>query len=244
MDLSWAILICGAATLVLALIFMFFGYKLARFVLPLCGVLIGLILLGTFALDALRLNTMETWLFMGGAGISLYILLFFFKRVAGFFAGLLGGALLLLYVIYAFGLHAMPYLVPAYLTLCVVSGVLAVVYHKMGVIVFTSVFGACAAAFAGLYLYFEGVSPEAFSGGILTALGEFLAEYTFLIAGTALIATVAGILVQSLITSQHQVLTGSLRDEQPLREQPSKPNHARVRNVQRDVTNDPPEMSL
>lgn len=243
MDLSWAILVCGAAALVLALVFLLFGYKLARFLLPFCGVLIVLIAVWAFTLDALRLNTMETWLFMGGAGVSLYILLFFFKRVAGFFAGVLGSALLLLYVIYAFGLNALPYLVPAYLTLCVVSGVLAVVYQKKGVIVFTSIFGACAAAFAGLYLFFEGVSAEAFSGGVIAALGGFLAEYNFLIAGTALVAAVAGILVQSLITSQHQVLSGSLRDEQPHKEQLLTSRRERVAHVKREVTNDPPKMN-
>jgi hypothetical protein len=215
MDLSWVILICGAATLVLALIFLFFGYKLARFLLPLCGVLIGLGLLSAFVLDALRLNVMETWLFMGGAGVSLYILLFFFKRTAGFFAGVLGSALMLVYIVYAFGLDSLPYLYPACLTLCAVSGLLAVFYHKKGVIAFTSLLGACAAVFAGLFLYFKGVNPEPFSAGLLTVFEEFLAEHSFLITGISLVAAVAGIVVQSLITSQHQVLSGSLRDEQP-----------------------------
>ncbi len=237
MDLSWIILISGAATLVLALVFMVFGYKLARFLLPLCGVLIGLGLLWAFALDALRLNLMETWLFMGGAGVSIYILLFFFKRFAGFFTGVLGSALLLLYVVYAFGLHSVPYLAPICLTLCVVSGVLAVVYHKAGVITFTSVLGACVAAFAGLYLYFEGVSPAAFSGGVLAALEAFLTAHTLLIAGVSLVAAVLGILVQALVTSQHQVLSGSLRDEQP---QSSRRERARDAG---DITSDQPAIS-
>lgn len=243
MDLSWVILICGAATLVLALIFLFFGYKLARFLLPLCGVLIGLGLLSAFVLDSLRLNGMETWLFMGGAGVSLYILLFFFKRIAGFFAGVLGSALMLVYIVYAFGLDSLPYLYPACLTLCAVSGVLAVFYHRKGVITFTSLLGACVAVFTGLFLYFKGVNPEPFSGGVLTVFEEFLAEHSLMIAGISLVATVAGIVVQSLITSQHQVLSGSLRDEEPSERLPRRPRSERAKVVHRDITNDPPAIS-
>lgn len=215
MDVSSVIMICGAIVLVLGLVFVCFGYKLARFMLPLCGVLIGLGALWAFALDSLQLNTTETWLFMGGAGVSLYILLFFFKRIAGFFAGLLGAGMLLLYTVYALNLSALPYVYPACFALCMLAGLLAVAYKKAGVIVFTALLGACVAAFTGLYLFFEGVGPEAFLGNVIVPLEAFLSAYKYLVAGVALVAAVAGILIQALITSQHQVLPGPFREEQP-----------------------------
>ena len=214
MDLSWVILICGAAVLVIGLLFVFFGYKLGRFLLPICGTLLVLGILWAFVLDGLRLNAMETWLFMGGAGVSVYILLFFFKRAAGFFAGLMGAALLLLYIVYALNLAALPYLYPACLTLCVASGVLAIVYKRVAVITFTSLLGACAAAYAGLFLYFQGVSPDVFSGNIFIPMETFLIAYKYLIAGVSLVVAVIGILVQMFVTGKNQVLSGPLREEQ------------------------------
>lgn len=228
MDLSVIILICGAAALVLALVYLFFGYKLARFLLPLCGALIVLAALWVFVLDLLRLNAMETWLFMGGAGVSVYILLLFFKRVAGFFAGILGAALMLVYIVYALNLSALPYIVPACLALCAASGLLALVYKRGGVIVFTSLLGACIAVFTGLYLYFEGINPDVFSGSVLAPLESFLSAYKYLIAGASLVAAVAGVLVQALITGKSQVLPGPLREEQPPR-----PKKARAQGASR-----------
>jgi hypothetical protein len=214
MDLSWVILICGAAALVLGLIFVVFGYKLARFFTPLCGTLLVLIALWAFVLDRLQLNAMETWLFMGGAGVSVYILLFFFKRFAGFFAGLMGSALVLLLIVYVCNLSALPFLYPACLTLCAVSGLLAIVYKRSAVIAFTSLLGACVAVFAGFYLYFQGIDPDAFLGGnVLAPLEAFLIAYRYLIAGVSLVVAVIGMIVQLLVTGKSQVLSGPLREE-------------------------------
>jgi hypothetical protein len=215
MELSWVILICGAATLVAGLIFVFFGYKLARFLMPLCGTALVLLALRAFVLGALHLDALGTWLFMGGAGVSAYVLLFFFKRVAGFFTGLMGAAFLLLFIAYALNLSGLPYLHPAVFTLCVVSGALALVYKRAGVITFTAVLGGCMAAFAGLYLYFAGIDPGAFSNGIIEPLRSFLSAQKYLVTGLSLILAVAGILVQASVTGKKQMLPGSLSEEQP-----------------------------
>jgi len=221
MDLSWVILICGAATLILALVFMFFGYKLARFLLPLCGVLVVLAVLWAVVLPALRMDALATWLFFGGAGVSVYILLFFFKRIAGFFVGLLGAALLLTFIVYALNLSALPFLTPICLTLCVVSGLLAVVYRKAGVITFTAMMGACVAIFTGLYLFIEGVDPGAFEAGILPQLASFLSAQKYFIAGGALVLMVVGILVQVAVTSKAQVLPGGEQEERGKDDKPA-----------------------
>ena len=213
MDLSWVMLICGAAALILGLLFVFFGYKLARFLLPLCGSLVVLGVLWAVALPALQLDTLATWLFLGGAGVSIYILLFFFKRVAGFFVGLVGAVLLLTYIAYALGLWGLPYVYPVFFTLCVVSGLLAVVYRRIGVIVFTSMLGACVALYVGLYLFIEGVNPDVFTSGVLPQLAAFLSAQKYLVAGAALVLMVVGILVQAAITSKNQLLPGREREE-------------------------------
>jgi len=245
MDLSWVMLICGAATLVLGLIFAFFGYKLARFLLPLCGVLVVLGALWAFVLPALQLDALATWLFLGGAGVSIYILLFFFKRIAGFFAGMMGMALLLVYIVFALNLSTLPYVYPVCFTLCAVSGLLAVVYRKVGVIIFTSMLGACAALYAGLYLFIEGVNPGAFAAGVLPQLMAFLSAQKYLIAGASLVLTVVGILVQAAVTSKNQVLPGrehEAREPKRSRDYFDVPDEEKL--PERNTPQDPPEMDL
>ncbi len=242
MEVSWIILICGAGTLAIGLLFLFFGYNLARFLLPLCGVLVALGLLWALLLPVMRLNSLDTWLFMGGAGVSLYILLFFFKRVAGFFVGLLGAALMLLFIVCALNLYTVPYLYPACFALCAASALLALVYKKAGVAVFTSLLGGCMAAFAGLYLYYQGVDPAAFAAGVPAALWAFLIQYRYLVAGVALVLSVAGILAQLLVTSRRQVLSGDL-DEASLPSPPKKPRKERAL-PPAPAEPDPPEMSV
>ena len=78
------------------------------------------------------MNELGTWLFFGGISIVLYVLLFFIQRIAGFFTGVLGSALMLLYVVNAFGLQNMEYLYPVCLTVCAVCGLLTVVYKRAG----------------------------------------------------------------------------------------------------------------
>ncbi len=243
MDLSWVILICGAATLILALVFVFFGYKLARFLMPICGVLVALAVLWAFALPALRLDVLATWLFMGGAGISVYILLFFFKRISGFFVGLTGSALLMTFIVYALGLSSVPYINPICLTLCAVSGLLAIVYRRNAVIAFTAMTGACVAMYAGLYLLIAGVNPGAFDAGVLPQLSAFLSAQKYLVAGASLVLMVIGILVQGAVTSKSQVLPGP---EQGQRESASKSTGRRLEWLSDDSsdTDDPTGMDL
>ncbi len=213
MDMSVVLLICGSAAVLLGLVFCFFGYKLARLLFPLCGLIVVEGLLYIYVYDMLRLDTFETWLFFAGSGVAVYVLLFFFKRAAGFFTGILGSALFLLYVVSALGLQGIPYIYPACMTVCVVSGILTVSYQKAAVVVFTSLFGACVAAFAGLYTYIQGVDAIYLAGGVLAALSNFLSANAVFIAGISAGFALSGILVQFAATSSSCVLPGKPGDD-------------------------------
>ena len=209
MELSLGLLIGGCITLLLALITSFFGYKLARFLLPLSGLAILEGLLYIYVYDLLTLNTLSTWLFFGGTGIAVYLLLFFFKRIAAFFTGLMGSALFMVYLVYALGLHSFGLMYPIVFTLCVMAGLLAAFYKKIGVIISTSLLGGCVAAYLGLYLYLQGADASPFVGGgnLLVPLEGFLMTRVWLIGGTGFALTLAGLFVQLLITARSQVLS-------------------------------------
>ncbi len=206
---SLPLLIVGGAVLLLALLTAFFGYKLARFLLPFSGLALLLGIIYIYLYSILTLDTISTWLFFGGAGIALYLVLFFVKRLAAFFTGLVGSALFVTFAIYATGLGgSFELLTPAAMTLCVMAGLLAAVYTRAGVIAATSMLGGCAAAFSGLYLYLQGADMSVFAeGNVIAALGTFLSENTFQVAGVALGLTLVGLLVQFGATGKTQVLS-------------------------------------
>jgi hypothetical protein len=212
MDMSVVLLICGGAAVLLGLVFCFFGYKLARLLFPLCGLIVIEGLLYIYVYDMLRLDTFETWLFFVGSSVAVYVLLFFFKRAAGFFTGILGSAIFLLYVVSALRLQSIPYIYPACMTVCLVSGILTVSYQKAAVVVFTSLFGACVAAFAGLYTYIQGVDASYLAGGMIAALAKFLSGNAVFIAGISAGFAISGILVQLAATSSSCVLPGKPGD--------------------------------
>ncbi len=209
MSLSNALLIGGCIALLLALVTSFFGYKLARFLLPLCGLAILEGLIYVYVYDLLILDALGTWLFFGGSSIAIYLILFFFKRIAAFFAGLTGGAIFLVYLIYALSLHDFALMYPIVLTLAVLAGLWTAFYKKTGVIIFTSLLGGCAAAYIGLYLFIQGgdASPFAASGNLLAPLESFLMAQTWLIGGIGVALTLVGLLVQLFVTARSQVLS-------------------------------------
>lgn len=235
MDASVVILIGGGVAIILGLVFCFFGYKLGRLLFPLSGLLVieGLVFIYVFR--QMQFDTLGTWLLFGGSGAAVYIILFFIKRIAGFFTGLLGGALFALYIVNAFGLQNIQFVVPAVLTVSIVSGLLTAVYQKAAVIVFTALFGACIAAFAGIYIYIQGVDASAISSaGLFAALGSFLSANAVFIAGASAGITVSGILIQSALTSSSCVLAGKTGESSgsprpPKQNAPDKPAKVKQR---------------
>lgn len=204
MDLSMILLLCGAGSILLALLYCFFGYRLARFILPICGILFLEGVNYLFIYPLLKLDLLGIWLLFGGTAVIIYILLYFLERFAGFFVGLLGAGLLLIDVIYAFSLHTMPYLYPAYFTLCVLAGLLTFVYNRMGAVIAASLFGGCVAAFAGVYLLTMGIGGAVFEAqsNVLIPFVQFLQSHGLLVMGVALVLTAAGGIVQIMWTAR------------------------------------------
>lgn len=211
MNPSMALLMGACAFLLLALLTGFFGYKFARFLLPLSGLAILEGLIYVYVYDHLTLDALSTWLFFGGTAIAVYLILFFVRRLAAFFVGLLGSALLLVYLVYALNLHSFSLLYPAVLTLSVVTGLLTAVYKRVGVIISTSVLGGCAAAFLGLYIYFQGIDISTFiTGNLLAPLESFLMAHVLVILGVSAALILLSLVVQFRFTAHSQVLGDSL----------------------------------
>lgn len=235
MDASIVILIGGGAAIVLGLVFCFFGYKLGRLLFPLSGLLVIEGIVYIYVYKQMQFDMLGTWLLFGGSGAAVYIILFFIKRIAGFFTGLLGSALFGLYVVNAFGLQNIQFIVPAVLTVCIVSGLLTAVYQKTAVIAFTALFGACVAAFAGIYIYIQGVDASAISSaGVFAAIRSFLSANAVFITGASAGITISGILIQSALTSSSCVLAGKTDDSSdsprpPKQNTPDKPAKVKQR---------------
>ena len=140
----------------LGLVYCVFGYKYARFLLPVCCVLVLEIVIYFFVSDTIIGDDIYVALFYGGSAIVLYIVLFFILRLSGFITGVMGAALFLVYFVYAFGLEHVPFVVPAYLTLCLLAGLLSAAYERVGVIAASSLLGGSLTSGVVLFLIFSG----------------------------------------------------------------------------------------
>ncbi|MFA5676509.1 MAG: DUF4203 domain-containing protein [Christensenellales bacterium] len=197
------------AAFLLGMLHVFFGYKLTRLLLPLCGALFAVCALYLFVYETLFLDASGTYIFFIGSGIAVYLLLFFLPRAAAFFTGFFGGAFFMIFAVYAFNLHGTEMFYTAAITVCVLSGLLAAVYKRAGVIVVSALFGGCISSYAGVYLYTEGANASGFEG-IFVSSGHFLSENIFLIGGATLVITLLGIAVQFARTADKRLLEGRL----------------------------------
>ncbi len=203
------ILVLGAALVLIGLLHCFFGYKLARFLMPLSGLLLAEGILYIYVYDGMQLNTESTWLFFLGSGVAVYLVLFFLKRIAAFFLGLAAGGLFCFFVVNVLGLSNMPMLWPACLTISAVAALLTMIYDRNMVVVSSSVAGACAAAFCGLYLLIAGVEalPAAASDNLLVPVVVFIRSHAHLAGGVALAMAAVGQFVQFLWTAGSQLVS-------------------------------------
>ncbi len=219
MNSSLVILICGCAALIVCLLQCFFGYKLARFLLPFSGLALFEGLLYLFVYDQLRLDVISTWLFFCGSAIAIYLMLFFFKRFASFFTGLAAGGTFAAFVVYALGVQNMPLIYPICLTVSVVAALLTVAYQRIGTVITTAVLGGCGAAYIGLYLYLVGVNAASFVayGNLLIPLESFIISNAYLIGGVALVLMGLGLFVQFYWTASGQLLSSRLDDDRSFR---------------------------
>ncbi len=221
MNLSAVVMICGSVAVVLGLLHCFFGYKLARFLLPVSGVAVAEGLLYIIVFDNLMLDSVSTWLFFVGSAITVYLILFFLKRIAGFFLGVVAGGMLCVLLVYALGLHSMPLLYPVCLTLSVMAGLFTLVYERNMVVISTTVAGSCGAAYCGLFLFINGVDPAGFViyNNLLVPFEVFLRCNALLIVGVAAVLMALGLFAQFFWTAGHQLLStsASAKKQRPTR---------------------------
>jgi hypothetical protein len=210
MDPSMMVLIVCSAGILLSLLTAFFGYKLGRFLLPLSGLLLLEGLIYVYVYGLLTLDALSTWLFFGGTAIAAYLILFFIRRLAAFFTGAATAALLLACLVHALSLHNLALLAPVVMTLTVLSALLTAVYKRVGVIVATAVLGGCAAALFGLYIYMQGVDAAPFAANLIAPVEGFLAARAPIILGVGGALSLAGFVIQLLVTGKRQVLGDSL----------------------------------
>ncbi len=211
MSLSAVILVCGCAMVVIGLLHVFFGYKLARFLLPVSGTVLAEGLIYILAYDSLNLDAVSTWLFFAGSSIAVYLILFFFKRFAGFFLGLVAGGMLSVLLVYVLGLHSMPLVYPVCLTISVMAGLFTLVYERNMVVASTAIAGACGAAYCGLFLFLNGVDPAGLViyNNLLVPFEVFLRSNAYLIGGVALVLIALGMSAQFFWTAGNQLLSES-----------------------------------
>jgi hypothetical protein len=211
MSSSAVILICGCVLVILGLLHSFFGYKLARFLLPVSGTVLAEGLLYLLVYENLKLDSVSTWLFFVGSSIAIYLVLFFFKRIAGFFLGMAAGGMVSVLLVYVLGMQTMPLVYPVCLTISVMVGLFTLVYERNMVVASTTVGGACVAAYSGLFLLLNGVDPTGLViyNNLLVPLEVFLRCNTTLIGGVVLVLIAAGMSAQFFWTAGHQILSTS-----------------------------------
>lgn len=219
MNPSLVVLICGFAAVLISLLHCFFGYKLARFLLPFTGLALFEGLLYLFVYDHLRLDVMSTWLFFCGSAIAIYLMLFFFKRFASFFTGLAAGGTFAAFVVSALGVQSMPLIYPICLTVAVVAALLTVAYQRIGTVIASAVLGGCGAAYIGLYLYIAGVDVTSIIayGNLLIPFEYFMISNAYLVGGVSLVLMGLGLFVQFYWTASGQLLSSRLDDDRSFR---------------------------
>ena len=190
----------------LGLVYCALGYKYARFLLPISGVLVLEVLLYLFVSDTLPNDELFTALFYGGSAIVIYVLLFFVLRLSGLVIGILGSAVFITYVVFAFGLFAMPFVIPIFITLCLLAGLLGAVYQRVGVIVAVSLLGGAVAAGVVGFIIFAGGAETAANEPMINVLIEIIRGNAFVFLGASTALAAIGTFVQLKYTGFDQVL--------------------------------------
>ena len=198
----------GIIAILIALIYCFFGYKLARVVLPFCGVAVITGLMYVFLVDFYTTGGLDKWIFVMCCAVALYVILFILKRLAGFIVGVCGTALALLYFAVTLNLGEQPYFYPVAATICFVVGLISFVYRRIGVIIATSLFGGCAATFIALFLIFGGSLEISEFSDLTSRMALYLSANAGMVTGIAICAAVVGAMVQCFATGGSTILSG------------------------------------
>lgn len=190
------------------LIFCVFGYKYAKFLMPLCGMLVVESVIYLLISGYLEHTEFKAVLFYGSTAVASYIILFFVIRLNGFFTGVLGASMLCYFAVKAVG-QAIPFVIPIVITIILVVGLVGFVYKRVGVIISTSLFGAGLAVGLACFLIFaSGYEAGQTFLGVVNSVAE---SYSLYILGTYAVVAAAGLLLQLKLTGKDQVVIKSIK---------------------------------
>ena len=194
-----AVGVCGLTFCVL-------GYKFARFLLPICGMIVIESILYVTVGGYVESTNLSGALFYGGTAVASYIILFFALRLSGFFTGLLGAGLFFYFVVTAFGLFNIPAALPAAAALTLTAGLISFVYNRVGVIIASALFGAAVAGGTGAFLVLAPGAGYAKGQSIAGGFNSIAANNTYIFLAVVLTLLIAGVLVQLKLTGKSQML--------------------------------------
>lgn len=199
-------IICGTALVAAALIFCFFGYKLAHLILPLCGLVVLAGLGYLFLFDFFAQGGFDKWVIIICGIVAVYLMLYLFKRVASFIVGTMGSALVLIFLAIAFNLGEIKYIVPIIVTIALVVGLLSFVYKRGGVIMATSLLGGGAASLVSMSLIFGRIREFNGLEDLVSSVAKFLTANAVLVSVVSIGFVIFGVLVQAYATGKNPIL--------------------------------------
>lgn len=198
----------GVIVALISLTYCFFGYRLARIILPLCGITVVGGLMYLFLIDFYTTGGVDQWIFIVCCVVALYVILFMLKRLACFFVGATGAALAALFIALAFQISDSAYFYPVVLTICIIIGLLSAVYPRIGVIIATSLFGACLGTLVIFFLIFGDSFEFVGLSDLISRIWGYLVSNSTLVTGIAIFAAIIGAIVQYFVTGGSTILSG------------------------------------
>lgn len=198
----------GIIAIIIAVIYCFFGYRLARIVLPLCGTAVICGLMYVFLIDFYTTGGLDKWIFVVCCAVALYVILFILKRVAGFMVGVCGAGMAMLFIAVALNLGARSSFYPVAATICLVVGLISFVYRRVGVIIATSLLGGFMATLMTLFLVFGGSLDISGFSDLVSKMYEYLADNAAMVTGVAFFVAIVGVVIQLFATGGATILAG------------------------------------
>lgn len=208
MEISLFAQISLIVLVVVGLIFCVFGYKYAKFLMPLCGMLVIESIIYMLVSGYLKHTEFTEVLFYGSTAVASYIVLFFVMRLNGFFTGILGASMLSYFAVKAAG-QAIPFVIPVVVTIILVTGLIGFVYKRVGVIISTSLFGAGLAVGLACFLIFASGYEAGYTfSGVVNSVAK---SYSLYVLSAYAVLAAAGIYLQLRLTGKDQVVIKSIK---------------------------------
>lgn len=191
------------------LMFCIFGYKYAKFLMPLCGMLVVESAIYFLISGYFKHLEFTAALFYGGTAVAAYIILFFAMRLNGFFTGVLGSAMLCYFIVKVVGQASIPFVIPIAITAALITGLVGFVYKRVGVIIATSLFGAGLCVSLVSFLVFA--SGYAAGQSFLGTVNRIAENYSLYLLGAYVVLAAIGLVLQLKLTGKDQVDIKSIK---------------------------------